>query len=351
MRDHVTIDGRRVGDGAPAFIVAEVGVNHNGDTDTALAMVDAIADAGADCVKFQTFSAEEFVSNPDDTYEYISQGKVVKESMLEMFRRLELKREEFRRLFDHARRRGLIAMSTPTDRDAVDLLEEIGVGAYKVGSDDLVYSPFLDYVASKGKPVIISAGMATAKDVERAVSTIRATGNDQVIVLHCVSEYPTPPGNVNLRKIGALRELVQGPVGFSDHSQGIVAAMGAVALGACFIEKHFTLDRNMPGPDHRFSADPDELTRLVAGIRELEMTLGHDDLVPTEAEIEMAKLARRSIVAAADLPEGHVLGEKDLAFQRPGTGLYPYHMDIVLGRRLGKSHTKGQQILLANLED
>ena len=192
LSPEIVIDGHAIGDGHACFVIAEVGVNHNGDVDTALAMIDAIAAAGADCVKFQTFSAEEFVNNPDETYEYISQGEVVVESQLAMFKRLELKRSEFSLLFARAREKGLIPLSTPTDRPAVDLLEDLGTGAFKIGSDDLVHTPFLEYVASKGKPVIISTGMADGEDIERALDTILGAGNDQVCILHCVSLYPTP---------------------------------------------------------------------------------------------------------------------------------------------------------------
>ncbi len=254
---HIEIEGRRIGPGEPAFIIVEVGVNHNGDPELARRMVDAIAESGADCVKFQTFCAEEFCNSPDETYTYKSQGKEVTESMLAMFQRLEFKREEFAGLFEHARKRGLIPLSTPTDRGAVDLLDGLGAQAFKVGSDDLVYSPFLEYVAAKGKPVIISTGMADAADVDRAVAAIQGAGNDRIVILHCVSLYPTPEDKVNLRKIETLRGLhPEAVIGFSDHSQGATACLGAVALGACVLEKHFTLDKNLPGPDHWFSADP-----------------------------------------------------------------------------------------------
>ena len=338
------IDGRTIGNGAPCFVIAEVGVNHNGDLDTALAMVDAIADAKADCVKFQTFSADEFVNNPDETYEYISQGKVVRESQLAMFRRLELKRSEFSRLFGHARERGLIPLSTPTDRAAVDLLDDLGAGAFKIGSDDLVYTPFLEYVGSKGKPVIISVGMADADDIDRALEAIGKSGNQQVCILHCVSLYPTPDAQVNLRKIGALMDRYRCPIGFSDHSDGITAALGAVVLGACVIEKHFTLDRNMVGPDHRFSADPAELAELVAGVHRMEDMLGNGAIIPASGEMEMRPIARRSIVAARDLPEGHLISEQDLAYQRPGTGLMPYDTDKLVGRRT-KAALKAKTLL------
>ena len=334
MTAELILEGRTVGPGRPCFVIAEVGVNHNGDMDLALKMIDAAADAGADAIKFQTFKAEEFVNGPDEVYEYISQGQVIRESMLAMFQRLELPHAEHARLFDRARTRGLVPFSTPGDRLAVELLDGLGVAAYKLGSDDFTYLQFLADLAARGKPLIVSAGMAGTDDIDRAVNTIRAAGNDRFVLLHCVSEYPAPDTSVNLRKMTALRERTGALVGFSDHSEGITAALGAVALGACVIEKHFTLDRNLPGPDHRFSADPTELADLVRETRRLEAQLGTGDLVPTPAEIEMRKLARRSIVAARDLTAGTLLGPADLAYRRPGTGLMPHQADLLLGRRL-----------------
>lgn len=331
MANEIKIEGRVIGDGHPCFVIAEVGVNHNGDMDTALAMVDAIADAGADCVKFQTFSAEEFVNNPDEIYEYVSQGKVVRESQLAMFKRLELERLEFSRLFERARERSLIPLSTPTDHSAVDLLDDLGAAAFKIGSDDLVYTPFLEYVGSKGKPVIISTGMADAEDIDRAIDAINRSGNNRICILHCVSLYPTPDTSINLKRITALKERYNHPVGFSDHSDGINGVLGAVALGACVIEKHFTLDRNMAGPDHRFSSDPAELADIVTGVHGMEKALGETAIVLADGEMEMREIARRSIVAARDLPAGHIITTDDLAFQRPGTGLMPYEAEQLLG--------------------
>lgn len=347
----VQIDDRPVGPGQPCFIMAEIGVNHNGDPEIAHRMVDAVAAAGANCVKFQTFSAEEFCNDPDDTYEYESQGRMVRESMLEMFRRLELKREEFAKLFAHARERNLIPLSTGTDRAAIDLLDSLGCGAFKIGSDDLVYTPFLDYVARKGRPVILSTGMAEAADVARAVNAVAGAGNRQLVLLHCVSLYPTPDDSVNLNKMQTLRAAYGCPVGFSDHSFGITAALGAVALGAAALEKHFTLDRGMPGPDHRFSADPAELTAFVRETRRLERSLGDARLVPAPGEAEMALLAHRSIVARVDLAEGHVLSEDDLAFRRPGTGLKAYEMDRLLGRRLRCAVPANTQLAFEMFDD
>jgi N,N'-diacetyllegionaminate synthase len=346
----ITIEQRAIGNGEPAFIIAEAGVNHNGDPATAMRMVDAAAAAKVDCVKFQTFTAEEFVGNAEDTYEYVSQGKAQKESMLAMFRRLELKRDEFGRLFSRARALGLIPLSTPADRAAVDLLESLGVGGFKIGSDDLVYTPFLRYVAEKGKPMILSTGMASTADIDRAVRTIEATGNRQILLLHCVSQYPTPEGDVNLRKISALKSRYDYPVGFSDHSVGTTAALGAIALGACVLEKHFTLDRSLPGPDHRFSADSEELAALVRDVRRLEKNLGTSALVPTMTEEQMAKLCHRSIVAVTALSSGTVLETEHLGFKRPGTGLMPYELESVVGRRLRQSVEPGMQIKRSMLD-
>lgn len=326
-------------------VIAEIGVNHNGDPEIAHKMVDAVADMGCDCVKFQTFSAEEFCNDPKEMYEYISQGKVVRESMLGMFKRLELRREEFAKLFAHARQRGLVPMSTPTDRAAVDLLEGLGVDAYKIGSDDLVYTPFLDYVARKGKPVIISTGMAAIGDVDRGVRAIEAAGNDQVAILHCISLYPTPDEDVNLSRIPALKTLFPDKtVGFSDHTWGITAALGAVALGATIVEKHFTLSNDMPGPDHRFSADPEQLGGLVREVRKLEAMLGSPRFSLSKAEADMAALCHRSIYAARDLPAGHVLAESDFVYRRPGTGLMPYETDALIGRKLRHGLTQGMAL-------
>jgi N,N'-diacetyllegionaminate synthase len=334
-------------DGQRCRVVAEIGLNHNGDPDIAHKMIDAIADAGCDCVKFQTFSAEEFCNDADEIYEYTSQGRVVRESMLKMFKRFELKREEFAKLFEHANQRGLVPLSTPTDRAAVDLLDDLDVEAFKVGSDDLVYTPFLAYVARKGKPVIISTGMAEIGDVDRAVRTIEAEGNQDIVILHCISLYPTPDDEVHLRRIPALKALyADKTIGFSDHTWGITAALGAVALGALVIEKHFTLANDMPGPDHRFSANPQQLTYLVREVRKLEKALGSARFALSAAEQEMAALCHRSIYAARALQAGHVLEEGDFVFRRPGTGLMPYHVGALVGRRLRQPLAQGEALRL-----
>jgi N,N'-diacetyllegionaminate synthase len=347
----VPIANRRIGAGEPALIVAELGVNHNGDPEVAARMVDAAAAAGADAVKFQVFTAEEFVNDPTEIYEYKSQGRVVRESTLEMFRRLELADDDVARLFARARGRGLMPFATVTDGHAADLLERLETPAFKIGSDDLVYTSFLRRIAQRGRPVVISTGMADTADIDRAVRVIEQTGNDKLIILHCVSLYPTPDDAVNLRRITALADRYDHPVGFSDHTLGATAALGAVTLGACMIEKHFTLDHAMDGPDHWFSADPAELAMLVSEVRRLEGGLEPSGEALSGAERQMAKLCHRSIVAVASLPAGAVLREEHLGFKRPGTGIMPYELDNVLGRRLRRPVTPGTQIRWEMLDD
>ena len=345
------IGNKLLAENKSAFIIAEIGINHNGDLRIAMEMIDAIAKAGADCVKFQTFSSEEFINDKAELFEYTSQGIKVKESMYEMFKRNELDRNEFDKLFSYSRDLGLIPLSTPTDRNAVDLLDDLGVEAFKIGSDDLVYTPFIHYVAMKNKPIILSTGMANEDEIKRAIATIKESGNDKIALLHCVSEYPTPPGNVNLRKINKLKSTFKVPVGFSDHSYGFTAALGSVAMGACIIEKHFTLDRNMKGPDHHFSADPSELAEMVRRIRELELNFGHDKLVPTKAEKEMALLARRSIVTKNDIKAGKILTFEDFSFKRPGSGMMPYEVDKIIGKFAASDIKKGVLIQLSMLRN
>ncbi len=351
MTKIVEIEGWKIGPENPCFIVGEIGINHNGDPQRAMEMINAIADAGADCVKFQTFRAKEFLVDEDLTYTYFSQGKEVTESQLDMFQRCEFDWSEFENLFAHVRERGLVPLSTPTDRDAVDFLDGIGVGAFKVGSDDIVYTPFLRYLAKKGKPVIISSGMADARDIRRAVKTIEEAGNNQIIVCHCVSEYPVPEERVNLRKISELRKFLEHPIGYSDHSQGLTAAMGAVALGACYFERHFTLDKGLPGPDHWFAADPEDLKSLVAGIRQIEKNLGAGALHASDEEKKMKLLARRSIVAAVELSADHCIVEGDLAFRRPGTGLMPHEMNKVVGKHTREKVAAGTMLDINMLKD
>jgi len=346
----VRIGTRAIGAGAPCFLVAEIGINHNGDMDLAKRMIDAAARAGADSVKFQNYRTEDFISDRSLKHEYISQGRPVVEPQYDLFKRCELKPAALLELKKYSDDRGVLFHSTPTSEDGIRDLVEIGVAILKNGSDYLTHLPLIRAMGRTGLPTVLSTGMAASEEISEAVQAFRETGNDRLVLLHCTSSYPTPPAETNLRRIPALAETYRCPAGFSDHTEGIEAAIGAVALGACWIEKHFTLDKNLPGPDHRFSADPAEFEALVKGIRRMEQTLGDSRLGPTPSEAQGRLNYRLSCVAVRPLPAGHTLTEGDLAFRRPGTGLPPAQAPSLIGRRLKRALQTGAVIQPGDLE-
>lgn len=334
MKPGIKIGERSLDHGCNPYIIAEIGVNHNGDWDIACATIDAAVHAGVDAVKFQTFRTEEFMADPDHIYEYESEGRIMRESMYEMFKRLELPESWHARLKQYCDLKGIDFLSSAADPLSADLLAELHVPAIKVASEDLVNHPLLRHVAQLGMPVILSTGMGNESEIDRAIQVLQAGGCTDILPLHCVSLYPTPDNEVNLNRMISLQERYNVPVGYSDHSRGITASLGAVALGAVLIEKHFTLDRYLPGPDHAFSSDPAEMTELVASARRLHLQLGCADLRPSPGE-EAARLSfRRSIVARRDLKAGTVLTRELLHLKRPGTGISPMELDKVVGRRL-----------------
>ncbi len=348
----VKVGNRTIGHGHPCFIAAEIGINHNGDMGLAHRMIDAAADAGVDAVKFQNYRTEDFLSDRSLTYEYQSQGKRVVESQWDMFKRCELPLEHLTQLKQHCDDRGIIFFSTPTGKDGVSDLLRVGSGLIKNGSDYLTHLPLIREMARTGIPAILSTGMATLAEVDDAVRTYREAGGKDLILLHCTSSYPTPPDDVNLRKIPALAAAFGCPVGMSDHTEGITAAVGAVALGACFIEKHFTLDRNLLGPDHSFSSDPCEMSELVKAVRCLETNLGTSTFGPAQSEKKWRNESRVSCVAAHDMPAGYRIEEQDIAFRRPSTGLEPKYIFALIGMKLVHSVATGaplnfKDILLA----
>src|ERR1700676_1968097 len=332
---------RKIGTGQPCFLVAEIGINHNGDMVLAHREIDAAAASGADGVKFQNYHTEGFVSDRSLTYEYISQGKTVVEAQYDMFKRCELSPESLRELRQHCEELGVVFFSTPMDEEGVAELVREGVVLLKNGSDCLGHLPLIRCMARTGLPTVISTGMATREDIDDAVEAFRDAGGRDLILLHCTSAYPTPAGDVNLRKIPALAQAYNCLVGFSDHTDGIVAAVGAVTLGACFIEKHFTLDKNLPGPDHRFSADPAEFRALVDAVRYVECGLGSAQLEPADAEQVARREYRLSCVAARDLAAGEKLTTLDIAFRRPGHGLPPKMAGQLLGRATARPIKRG----------
>ncbi|MBI3456368.1 MAG: N-acetylneuraminate synthase [Candidatus Rokubacteria bacterium] len=327
------LSGRQIGPGRPCFLIAEAGVNHNGDVALAKRLIEAAAEAGADAVKFQTFRSERLVSPTARKAAYQAAATGAQESQLDMIRRLELPAEAYSDLKRHCEARGVLFLSTPFDEESADLLDTLGVAAFKIPSGEVTNPVLLAHVGRKGKPVILSTGMSTLEEVAAAVATLRQAGAQGIAVLHCVSSYPADPADANLRAMATLAEACHVPVGYSDHTPGIEVALAAAALGACVIEKHLTLDRTLPGPDHRASLEPAQFSALVRGVRIIESALGDGRKRPRPSEADTAAVARRSLVAARDLPAGATLTEDALAILRPGTGLAPSLRARVVGRR------------------
>ncbi len=349
-RRDLQIAGREIGPGNPCFVIAEAGVNHNGDPALARRLVDAAADAGADAVKFQTFRAEGLASPSAPKAEYQTRATGASESQLDMLRRLELSREAHAGLMARCRDRGVVFLSTPFEEESADFLESLGVAAFKVPSGEVTNLPFLAHVARKGRPVILSTGMSTLEEVGAAVRCLRESGDPPLVLLHCVSRYPADPRDANLRAMATMSEAFEVPVGYSDHTAGLEVAFAAAALGAAVLEKHFTLDRALPGPDHAASLEPGELASLVRGIRLVESALGHGRKEPVLAEAETAAVARKSLVAVRDLPVGAILTRDALAVLRPGTGLAPARLEELLGRKLRREVREGVPLREEDLE-
>jgi N,N'-diacetyllegionaminate synthase len=333
----VRIGDREVGGGASVYVIAEAGSNHDRDLDQAKRLIDVAAVAGADAVKFQTFASDRIVAETSTRAKYLDGLLPPDKTMADLFRELELPREWHAELFRHATEAGLDFLSTPFDFEAIDLLDELGVKAFKVASYELWHLPLIREVASRGKPIICSTGMADLADVQEAVDTVAETGNDQLILLHCVVNYPPPFADLNLRAIQTLQTAFQVPVGYSDHSAGIAAPIAATALGASVIEKHFTLSRDLPGPDHRFAIEPNELTAMVRAIRDAHDALGSGIKRMAPAEEDLYTTARRSLFAARDIVAGTVLTEADIAILRPGTGIEVRDLRKLVGRTARRS--------------
>lgn len=330
----ISIAGREVGTNSPCFIIAEAGVNHNGSLESARQLIDIAVRAGADAVKFQTFKAERLATPDAPKAQYQLRNTGAEETQYEMLQRLELSEEAHRELMAYCLEQGILFMSTPFDEESADFLDELGVAVFKLPSGEITNLPFVEHVARKGKPLIVSTGMAYLEEVETVVRTIEACANPSLILLHCVSNYPADSADANLRAMQTMEEAFKVAVGYSDHTLGIEVALAAVALGACVIEKHFTLSSDLPGPDHRASLEPDELAMMVRGIRKVEAALGHGRKEPAPSEAETSAVARRSLVAARDLAAGTRLTKDLIAIKRPGTGLPAAMLSEVVGRRL-----------------
>ena len=315
------------------YIIAEAGDNHNGDFNTALKLVDVAKRAGADCVKFQTFVTEEIISKYAEMAEYQKKNTGKEESQFEMVKRLELSFDEFRKIKEYCDRVGIQFLSTPFDLKSVDFLNELGVPFFKIPSGEITNYPYLIKIAHTGKPVVMSTCMCEPDEILAAINVLEKNGSGEITLLHCNTEYPTPLKDVNLYAMRTMKKMFGKKVGYSDHTKGIEVPVAAVALGACVIEKHFTLDKNMPGPDHKASLEPDELGRMVKNIRNIEIALGDGVKRVSESERKNIAIARKSIVARRNIQEGEILTEENLAVKRPGTGINPMQWMEVLGTR------------------
>ena len=328
----IKIENKSIGEKNPCFIIAEAGVNHNGKLSLAKKLIEAAKEAGVDAIKFQTFKAENLVTKNTKMAKYQKRNTEREENQLEMLKRSELSYKDFIKLKKYCDKKKIIFLSTPHSEDAIDFLEPL-TPAYKIGSGDLTNIPFLKKIAKKKKPIILSTGMATLNEVKEAVKTIKKAGNNKIILLHCTTCYPCPFKEVNLKAILTLKKEFNLPVGYSDHTLGIVVPIMAVALGAAIIEKHFTLDKNLPGPDHKASLEPQELKEMVKLIRDTEKVLGSNIKKPTKSEEKIKKVVRKSIVARVGIPKNTKITKDVLIIKRPGTGIKPKYMKKVLGKR------------------
>jgi len=331
------------------LIIAEAGVNHNGDMSLAKELIAAAAAAGADLVKFQTFIAANIISRSAPKAEYQKGATDPQESQQEMVRKLELTRENHLELIAECQKQGIGFFSTAFDQDSIDLLEELGGSdIVKVPSGELTNLPYLRYLTRREKRVLLSTGMADLGEIEAAINVVEQAGTprDKITVLHCTTEYPTPMEDVNLRAMVNIGKAFGVSVGYSDHTPGIEIPIAAVALGATVIEKHFTLDRNLPGPDHRASLEPNELKAMVQGIRNIEKALGDGIKRPSPSELKNKPIARKSLVAARPIKAGEAFTEDNLMAKRPGTGISPMQWDDVIGRTAPRDFREDELIEL-----
>jgi N-acetylneuraminate synthase len=331
----IKIGNRFIGDGEKCFIIAEAGINHNGDINLAKKLVSIAKNAKVDAIKFQTFTTEDLVTK------HTNQREILKN--------FELSFSDFQSLKEYCDKKDIMFLSTPHSFNAIDFLKDL-VPAYKFGSGDITNIPTLKYAARIGKPMILGTGMATLQEVEDAIKAIRSEGNEDIIILHCTSAYPCPLEEVNLRAMVTMQRKFRCIVGYSDHTLGTLVPVMAVAMGAKVIEKHFTLDKNLPGPDHKASLEPHELERMVKEIRDAEKALGLPTKKPTLAEKEITRCVRKSIVAQKEIEKGTVIEKNMLAFKRPGTGLRPTYIDSIIGKKAKRRIAKDELIQLDMVE-
>lgn len=347
MIKKIKIGDKLVGEKEPCFIIAEAGVNHNGRLDLAKKLVDIAVKSKADAVKFQTFKAENLTTKKADVAPYVKKNIGKKTKQIDLIKKIELKYEDFKKLKKYCDKKNIIFLSTPHSFDAIDFLEKL-VPAYKIGSGDITNIPTLRQVAKKDKPIILGTGMSTIQEIKQAVKTIKKEGNNQIITLHCTTNYPCPIEDVNLNAMITMKKELDCLIGYSDHTLGTIVPVAATALGACVLEKHFTIDRKLPGPDHKASLEPDELENMIKQIREIEKALGSYDKKPTEREKKIMKLVRKSIVVKKDIKKGTTISKDMLIIKRPGTGLKPNEIDKIIGMKT-KRDIKKDEVLQQNM--
>jgi N,N'-diacetyllegionaminate synthase len=345
--------GLAIGPDEPVFIIAEAGVNHNGDLGMALELVDVAAQTGADAVKFQTFKAEHIITRqaPKAQYHIETTGSDEDQSWFELLKTQELTREMHEAIIERCHAHDILFLSTPYDKDSVDLLDELDVALYKVASTDANNIPFLEYIASKGRPMIMSTAMCDLQEVAASVEAIRAAGIDNLVVLQCTGSYPAPAGQANLKAMETITEACGVATGYSDHVPGMAVAIGAIARGAVAYEKHYTLDRSLPGPDHRASLEPEELKALITSIREVESSLGDGTKQVMPCEVENRKKLRKSIIAACSIAPGEVLSPEKLSIKRAGgQGISPDKYHEVIGKRTASKLEPDEPLTLSAIE-
>ncbi len=334
------------------FIIAEAGVNHNGDVNLAKKLIDAAVEVGADAVKFQTFKAEQVISKFAEMAEYQKKNLGKEESQLEMVKKLELKYEDFRYLKSYCHDKGIMFLSSPFDIDSVRFLKDLGLTIFKIPSGEITNYPLLREIGSYRKEVILSTGMASLGEIESALDVLIENGTERknITVLHCNTEYPTPFEDVNLKAMLTIKEAFKVKVGYSDHTLGIEVPIAAAALGATVIEKHFTLEKSLPGPDHKASLEPHELKSMVKAIRNIERALGNGIKKPSKSEIKNINIARKSIVTKINIKKGEVFTEEKLATKRPGNGISPMQWNKIIGRKASKDIPKDKSLSFRDVD-
>lgn len=328
------------------FIIAEAGVNHNGSIDLAKELIDKASEAGADAVKFQSFKAESLVTKNAGKAEYQKEATGNYESQFDMIKKLELDYDRHEELLNYCKLKNIMFLSSPFDLESIELLNRLGLEIFKVPSGEITNLPYLRKIGSLKKKVILSTGMSTLGDIEKALEILRISGTTDITILHCNTEYPTPIADVNLKAMNTIKDAFKIDVGYSDHTLGIEVPIAAVALGARIIEKHFTLDKTMEGPDHRASLEPNELKKMVRCIRNIEQALGDGIKRLTESESQNINIVRKSIVARKDIKKGEVFSEKNLLIKRPGDGISPMRWDEIMGRKAKKEFIEDELIRL-----